>query len=167
MNSAAYARLFRATSGGGIGGGGSNSSHERGAVGESNAKSTAGKLTPVKEVLRRIKWDETLPSSSFAVLYYDRVRDALCESPFDAPNDSISGKETSFVFALPEHRIEAVKYLERTVWHKADRLDRVFGSMNGNGMTIDAVVETYGEWKREPSGGSDNSAGCGEWRAAF
>ena len=27
------------------------------------------------------------------------------------------------------------------------RLDRVFGSMNGNGETIDKVMETYGEWK--------------------
>jgi hypothetical protein len=32
----------------------------------------------------------------------------LVETPFDAPNDSISGGETSFVFALPEHRIEGV-----------------------------------------------------------
>ena len=48
--------------------------------------------------------------------------------------ESISGAETSFVFALPEHRIEKVKYLERVVWDKASRIDYIFGSMNGNGM---------------------------------
>mmetsp|Transcript_5214 Transcript_5214/g.13041 ORF Transcript_5214/g.13041 Transcript_5214/m.13041 type:complete len:269 (+) Transcript_5214:217-1023(+) len=29
------------------------------------------------------------------------------------------------------------------------RLDCVFGSMNGNGETIDRVIDTYDEWKRE------------------
>ncbi|KAL7544854.1 hypothetical protein ACHAWF_008218 [Thalassiosira exigua] len=107
------------------------------------------KLTPVKEVLRRIQWDLTLPSSSFSIVHYDRVEDSLCETPFEAPNDSISGKEERFVFALPEHRIEGVKYLERTVWDKEMRLDCVFGSMNGNGETIDQVIESYEEWKKE------------------
>lgn len=142
VNSMAYARLFRTVDD-------VNSGSNRGDIGdESNVKSM-GKLTPVKEVLRRIKWDDTLPSSSFTILYYDRVQDTLCEAPFDAPNDSISGKETSFVFALPEHRIEAVKYRDRTVWDKEMRLDCVFGSMNGNGVTIDQIIDTYDKWKRE------------------
>jgi len=107
------------------------------------------RLTPVKEVLRRIQWDPTLPSSSFTIVHYDRVEDNLSETPFDAPNNSITGKETQFVFALPEHRIEGVKYLDRTVWDKERRLDCVFGSMNGNGETIDLVIESYAEWKKE------------------
>eukprot|EP00986_Skeletonema_menzelii_P019899 scaffold29533_cov166-Skeletonema_menzelii.AAC.4 len=109
----------------------------------------SNKLTPVKEVLRRIQWDPTLPASSFSVIHYDRVEDTLCETPFEAQNDSISGKERMFVFALPEHRIEAVKYLDRVVWNKELRLDAVFGSMNGKGETIDEVVKNYNEWKRE------------------
>ena len=106
-------------------------------------------LTPVKEVLRRIQWDPTLASSSFTILHYDRVENSICTTPFDAPNDSISGKETQFVFALPEHRIVGVKYLDRTVWDKERKLDLVFGSMNGNGITIDQIIETYDEWKKE------------------
>lgn len=112
-------------------------------------ENTSNKLTPVKEVLRRIQWDPTLPASSFTVLHYDRVEDTLCETPFEAENDSISGKERKFVFALPEHRIEAVKYLDRVVWNKELRLDAVFGSMNGKGETIDEVVANYDNWKRE------------------
>ena len=114
-----------------------------------SSSDNSGKLTPVKEVLRRIQWDPTLPASSFTIVHYDRVDDTLCETPFDAPNDSISGKESQFVFALPEHRIEKVMYLDRTVWNKEMRLDCVFGSMNGKGETIDQVVATYEEWKRE------------------
>ena len=106
-------------------------------------------LTPVKEVLRRIQWDPTLASSSFTILHYDRVENSICTTPFDAPNDSISGKETQFVFALPEHRIVGVKYMDRTVWDKERKLDLVFGSMNGNGITIDQIIETYDEWKKE------------------
>ena len=53
------------------------------------------------------------------------------------------------MFALPEHRIEAVKYLDRVVWDKETRLDVVFGSMNGRGETIDKVIEHYDDWKRQ------------------
>jgi len=35
------------------------------------------------------------------------------------------------------------------VWDKQKRLDTVFGSMNGNGKTIDQVIEQYDEWKRQ------------------
>ena len=106
-------------------------------------------LTPVKEILRRIQWDPTLDSDSFTIVHYDRVDDSLCETNFNASNDSISGKERQYVFALPEHRIQSVKYRERVVWDKEMRLDCVFGSMNGKGETIDRVVETYDDWKRE------------------
>jgi uncharacterized protein (UPF0248 family) len=112
-------------------------------------ETTSNKLTPVKEVLRRIQWDPTLDSSAFTIIHYDRVEDTLSETNFDAENDSIAGKERRYVFALPEHRIEAVKYLDRIVWNKEMRLDLVFGSMNGNGETIDKVVGHYDEWKRE------------------
>ena len=133
VNSAAYRRLFSVED----------------AQNSDTDEITSNKLTPVKEVLRRIQWDPTLPASSFSVLHYDRVEDTLCETPFEAENDSISGKERKFVFALPEHRIEAVKYLDRVVWNKELRLDAVFGSMNGKGETIDEVVANYDKWKRE------------------
>ena len=167
VNGAAYARLFADEGGGGGGGGGrrgggdgfdrrrraSSTSDDddsrRGGGGTIDAATAGGGLTPAREVLRRIRWDDALPSSSFSVLHYDRVLDGLVETPFDAPNDTISGRETSLVFALPEHRIECIKYLDRIVWDKKARLDIVFGSMNGNGMTINVVVDTYDEWKKE------------------
>ena len=112
-------------------------------------ESKGGKLTPAMEVLRRIRWDGTLVPADFTVLYYDRVDKKIEEARFDAPNESVKGKEELFVFAIPEHRISAVKYRERIVWDKDQRLDCVFGSMRGSGMTIGAVIDTYDDWKKE------------------
>eukprot|EP00546_Thalassionema_frauenfeldii_P002049 CAMPEP_0178937986 /NCGR_PEP_ID=MMETSP0786-20121207/26078_1 /TAXON_ID=186022 /ORGANISM="Thalassionema frauenfeldii, Strain CCMP 1798" /LENGTH=413 /DNA_ID=CAMNT_0020616651 /DNA_START=239 /DNA_END=1480 /DNA_ORIENTATION=+ len=108
----------------------------------------AGKLVPVKEVLRRIKWDGTLLEKDFSVLYYDRVEDEVLESKMDEENNSIESQESLFAYAIPEHRIEGVKYKERVVWDKEERIDRVFGSMMGQGETIDQVVFGYDEWKQ-------------------
>ncbi len=114
-----------------------------------NEDSNGGRLVPVKEVLRRIKWDSGLVPSDFMVQYFDRVDDKVYDCPFDRKNDSVKGKEEMFVFAIPEHRIMAIKYKERTVWDKESRLDCIFGSMNGNGETIYEVVETYEQWMEE------------------
>jgi len=132
VDSAAYARLFIC-------------------IGKDSLQTTDDeneeRLTPAQEILRRIKWDPACNAEDFTVLHYDRVVDTLEETPFNAENLSIKGKERQFVFALPEHRIEKIKYRERTVWDKKLRLDLVFGSMGGT--TIDQVTATYDEWKTE------------------
>ena len=109
-------------------------------VDEENSKK---KLTPSSEVLRRIQWDETLVAKDFSIVHYDRVDDSLVETPVDAPNQSISGKATKFIDALPEHRIVAIKYKERTVWDRATRFDCVF-----SGEGIMEVIQTYDVWKK-------------------
>jgi uncharacterized protein (UPF0248 family) len=107
------------------------------------------KLVPVSEVMKRIKWDHGLDSNDFTVQYFDRVDEQIYDCPFDQKNDSVKGKEEMFVFAIPEHRIMSIKYQERMVWDKENRLDCVFGSMNGNGVTIYEVMETYEQWRKE------------------
>jgi uncharacterized protein (UPF0248 family) len=102
------------------------------------------KLVPASEVLRRIKWDALLSTKDFSILHYDRVEDKVVESPYDAPNSSISGKETEFVKALPEHRIVGIKYKERVVWDRERRVDHVFSN-----ECIEQVMENYDEWKRK------------------
>jgi uncharacterized protein (UPF0248 family) len=106
------------------------------------------KLVPAGEVLRRIQFDYNLDEQDFSVVHYDRVDDALVETPMDTPNTSVAGREEKFVFAIPEHRIMKIKYKEQLVWDREGRLDCVFGSMNGNGQTIDQVMKGYDEWKR-------------------
>jgi len=109
------------------------------------------KLMPANEVMKRIKWDYSLDPNDFIVEYFDRVEETIQSSPFGAKNESVKGKEEMFVFAIPEHRIMVIKYKERIVWDKQKRVDRVFGSMNGNGETIDMVQATYDEWVQKQS----------------
>jgi uncharacterized protein (UPF0248 family) len=105
---------------------------------------TKSKLVPAGEILRRIEWDYMLSASDFSILHYDRLDDMIMESPLNAPNESISGSETLLSKALPEHRIVGVKYKDRVVWDRQERLDLVF-----NGEGIYQIIEMYDEWKRE------------------
>lgn len=124
----------------------SSPAYERLFAGKDNVMpgETKERLVPVGEVLRRIEWDYMLQASDFSILHYDRVEDKVVESPMDAPNTSVAGKETMLAKALPEHRIVGVKYKERIVWDRNAKLDLVFSSPG-----IYEVMETYDEWKRE------------------
>ncbi|GMI10871.1 hypothetical protein TrVE_jg631 [Triparma verrucosa] len=101
---------------------------------------TKTKLTPAGEILQRIKFDYYLVSSDYSVVVADRTEGPV-EVPFDAENDSVSGSERQFVFAIPEHRISKILFKRRVVWDKERRLD-LFGD-------IKAVQETYGMWLEE------------------
>jgi len=145
VDSPAYARLFS-------NGKQHKHKHERDDDGHGNTPNTNNtddrKLTPAHEIMRRIRWDVNLVAQDFTVFYYDRVEGTIQSSPFEARNDSVAGREESFVFAIPEHRIASFKYKERTVWDKNSRLDCVFGTMNGNKETIDDVIQNYTTWKQ-------------------
>ncbi|CAB9503669.1 Probable peptide chain release factor C12orf65 homolog, mitochondrial [Seminavis robusta] len=112
--------------------------------GTSSSTTTSKKLIPFSELARRIQWDYSLDANDFFILHYDRVDDAIVESPWNAPNDSIEGSATSLIDALPEHRIVAVKYKEQVVWDRPRKLDKVFGTPG-----IQDIVENYDEWKRQ------------------
>ena len=99
------------------------------------------KLMPAGEVVRRIKWDYHLDEKDFSILHYDRQEDGVIESPFTAQNTDIAGDATQLVDALPEHRIVGIKYKERIVWDREERLDLVFGSPG-----IATIMEGYEEW---------------------
>jgi uncharacterized protein (UPF0248 family) len=140
VNSSAYQRLF------------AQSANHKKRTGDGEGEdeqqkfesSTKQKLVPASEVLRRIQWDKTLSASDFSVMHYDRVADAVFETPVNAPNHSIAGKATSFIEALPEHRIVGIKYRERVVWDREQRMDLVFGSEG-----IEQVVREYDAWKQQ------------------
>jgi uncharacterized protein (UPF0248 family) len=135
VSSPAYERLFASTN---------NKRDDNDHDDASNSGNNKEKLVPVGEVLRRIEWDQMLPTKDFSILHYDRVQDQTMESPVDAPNTSVSGKATLLIKALPEHRIVGVKYKERIVWDRNARLDLVF-----NEPGIYHVMETYDQWKED------------------
>ena len=57
---------------------------------------------------------------------------------------------------MPEHRIEALWYRKRLVWHKASRRDDIFGSRglqpDGSGLKIQQVLTEYDEWAAAEKG---------------
>ncbi|KAJ1622655.1 hypothetical protein T492DRAFT_1060640 [Pavlovales sp. CCMP2436] len=105
-------------------------------------------LRPAREVVDRVLWDPALDAADFRVGYRDRFKLALSEAPFTEPNTSVQGPERLLVYALPEHRIEYIKYRKRLVWRKETRLDLVFGSgvHCGDPLKIQQVVSSYAEW---------------------
>eukprot|EP00529_Nitzschia_sp_RCC80_P009648 CAMPEP_0113478744 /NCGR_PEP_ID=MMETSP0014_2-20120614/20925_1 /TAXON_ID=2857 /ORGANISM="Nitzschia sp." /LENGTH=775 /DNA_ID=CAMNT_0000371967 /DNA_START=665 /DNA_END=2992 /DNA_ORIENTATION=- /assembly_acc=CAM_ASM_000159 len=114
------------------------------------------KLVPITEVLRRIEYDPTLTQTDFSIRYYDRVEDKLLEANFDDPNTNISSSATTFIKALPEHRIMSVYFRKRQVWDRETKLDLVFGrnSQDDSDDTttttgIAYVIETYPQWEEE------------------
>jgi uncharacterized protein (UPF0248 family) len=105
--------------------------------------STKQKLVPVGEVLRRIQWDYQLDGNDFSILHYDRMDDEIVESPFNAPNVGIAGKARQLIDALPEHRIVGVKFKERMVWDREERLDLFFTPPG-----IEDIMQGYDDWSR-------------------
>ena len=134
VDSPAYQRLFQGSESGST---------------SSTATIKKEKLVPVSEVLRRIQWDHSLQMEDFRILHYDRVEDKVMESAMDAPNTSIQGAATSLIDALPEHRIVGVKYKERIVWDREERIDLVFDNKKGSGGGIYQIIEEYDAWKRQ------------------
>lgn len=111
----------------------------------------SNQLRPVSDVIERILWDPSLNAADFYVGWQDRF-EGISESPFLAPNQNIKGKERQFVKALPPHRIEYIKYKQRVVWSKSEKLDIFFGSgkmLGGANERIETVVATYQEWETE------------------
>ena len=143
IDSKAYERLFSNKDDTGVS---KESNKDDGASEDSKTK-----LVPAGQILQRIEFDYMLSSSDFSLLHYDRLDDKIIESPFDAPNESIAGGETSFAKALPEHRIVGIKYKERVVWDRSNRIDLVTSSKRKNEKSggIYEIIETYDEWKRE------------------
>ena len=130
VDSAAYQRLFVAK-------------HQLPAVPAAGDDPHKPKLMPAGEVLRRIQWDHSLDEQNFSIRHYDRVDDTILESPFTARNEDIAGAATQLVDALPEHRIVGIKYKERVVWDRQERLDLVFGPPG-----IMEIMKGYDEWWR-------------------
>ena len=112
--SAGHARLFGDDDDDDGGGGG-------GSGGGGGAPRARRRLRPVREVLERIAHDARLDAAAFRVGYADRFRHAPREVRLDAPNTHVAGRARTLVGALPEHRLEYVKYRKRLVWHKAQR----------------------------------------------
>jgi len=149
VNSSAYQRLFVETQNNNSG---KSQDNEKGDSDNDDKKNNYNKnynnnnkLIPALEIVRRIEWDYQLNEYEFYIMHYDRVDNAVVTTQLTATNNQISSKETSFIKALPEHRIVAIKYLERIVWdRRQQRKYDIFFTEPG----IINVINEYDDWKR-------------------
>ena len=122
---------------------------------------TPSSLRPVQAVVQRLLWDGSLNKDEFSFVYEDRY-EGLKEMPgsisdnffhlvimllVSSPNVNVKGKERLLIRAVPPHRIKAVKYRDRMVWDKNDRIDCFFGSLGES--KIEEVIASYGLWSEE------------------
>ena len=84
-------------------------------------------LRPCIDVINRILYDPNLDAADFSFVYLDRF-DGSVEASAAAANGNIKGPARKLIKAVPEHRIQQIKYKARTVWDKDARVDLVFGS---------------------------------------
>jgi len=98
-------------------------------------------LRPCMDCIERIIWDPLLDINDFSFIYEDRF-DGLYEKPCGSTNENVKGPERMLVKAVPEHRIQSLKYKERVVWDKKDRMDLIFGSSPGLSSLSQPSVDT-------------------------
>ncbi|GIY72524.1 leukocyte receptor cluster member 9 [Caerostris darwini] len=88
------------------------------------------KKPPMKtasDVVNRLTWDDSLPKDKFKIGYLDRF-DGIVEKSFDAFDWRDLSTLDNHTLAIPKHRIQYFKYLNRKVWDKRNRTDIIFGS---------------------------------------
>jgi len=144
VNSSAYQRLFVETQNNNSGKSKGNEK-ERDSNNNDKNNNNNNKLVPALEIVRRIEWDYQLNENDFYIMHYDRVDNVVVTTQLTATNNQIDSEETLFIKALPEHRIVAIKYLERIVWdRRQQRKYDIFFTEPG----IISVINAYDDWKR-------------------
>lgn len=80
-------------------------------------------MTPIHELLSRIRWDRSFGAAQFAVGYYDRVTDGIVVVPFSAlhfsPDDHFDFTlldEEGALHTIPPHRIRQVFRNGELIW---------------------------------------------------
>ena len=99
-------------------------------------------LRPAHEVARRLLHDPALDPADFVFAFRDGQAPVLRVARADAANDCVNGTQRALLAALPAHRIAFFAFgaPPRLVWHRARRLDLVFGSGDPDARADDDVA---------------------------
>ena len=100
------------------------------------------------DVISRIRWDPDLPTEKFTIGYLDRFV-GIIEKPFSAFSWEDLATVAPNVLAVPEHRIQYFKYLDKIVWDKTKQFDNVFGSRGGK--MIQDIILSHSKAESEKS----------------
>lgn len=82
-------------------------------------------MTPVQDILNRIRWDQSWADDDFKIGYYDRVEQQVIIVPFKEihfPRDDhfsfeVIDQEGEF-HSVPYHRVKAIYRNSRLIWHR-------------------------------------------------
>lgn len=82
-------------------------------------------MTPIHELLNRIRWDEAYAKGDFVIGYYDRVEMKVILVPMARvqldPADHFSFQVSDadgYAHAVPFHRVKEVYKDGRLIWHR-------------------------------------------------
>jgi len=82
-------------------------------------------MTPIQELLNRIRWDEEFGRGDFVIGYHDRFDDSLVEVPLKALSFAEDNHfsfeimdDEGVVHSVPLHRIKAVRKNGTLIWHR-------------------------------------------------
>lgn len=82
-------------------------------------------MTPIHELLARIRWDPEFGAAQFVIGYYDRVGHTLVKLPLERlrfePGDSFAfeaSAEDGTRHSVPCHRVRSVWRDGELIWHR-------------------------------------------------
>lgn len=82
-------------------------------------------MTPIHELLSRMRWDAAFAAGEFVIGYFDRVERKIIEVPFDQvrlePGDHFSFQVSDpggYAHEIPYHRVKAVYKNGQLIWHR-------------------------------------------------
>lgn len=82
-------------------------------------------MTPIHELLARIRWDPAYGAAQFVIGYYDRVAKAQVEVPLERirfePGDGFAFEameQDGTLHTVPYHRVRSVWRNGERIWHR-------------------------------------------------
>ena len=95
-------------------------------------------MTPIQELLHRIRWDRSFGSGRFSVGYYDRVAKQVVTVPMERI-ELAPGRHFSFVARQPDgtvhevpfHRVREVHRDGNLIWHREVSGEAAHGQSDG------------------------------------
>ena len=108
-------------------------------------------LRPVTDVLQRLEYDQGVDASRFTFYFREAQLPVKVGAAWGDANDRVNGTERQLAKAIPQHRIAFVSYGKRLVWHRARRIDRVYGSGVTQNCKLYDVVTEHDAWSQKRS----------------
>lgn len=83
-------------------------------------------MTPIRELLNRIRWDSEFAGADFRIGYYDRIEDdivivpmkRLCLEPNNRFSFGVYDDSTGIMRRIPLHRIRQVYRNDELIWER-------------------------------------------------